>query len=86
MLKFFLFLYCKDKQSGYMPSPRTNDPNEQENTNRKIDINKQYIRYQNDLNVPIIKDRSYNSRDDSKSSNLLSSRKQNSNGLRSLRQ
>lgn len=69
-----------------MPSPRTNDPNEQENTNRKIDINKQYIRYQNDLNVPIIKDRSYNSRDDSKSSNLLSSRKQNSNGLRSLRQ
>lgn len=69
-----------------MPSPRTNDPNEQENTNRKIDINKQYIRYQNDLNVPIIKDRSYNSRDDSKNSNLLSSRKQNSNGLRSLRQ
>ncbi len=69
-----------------MPSPRTNDPNEQENTNRKIDLNKQYIRYQNDLNVPIIKDRSYNSRDDSKSSNLLSSRKQNSNGLRSLRQ
>jgi len=56
-----------NKRSGYMPSPRSD-----QQTMIQNEPNKQYIRFQNDSNAPIIKS---NPRDDAKNVGLLNSRK-----------